>query len=120
MSYTPTNWQRGDKITSEKLNKIENGIAGAGGGVLLAVGDRQTATVDKTWQEIVNSVLCVMRLPKATGVGFDQYLITKAYFDETTKYTIEGIGLAWGSNTGMTVKLAASSADGYPVLQFDD
>ena len=26
MSYTPTNWKNGDKITSEKLNKIENAI----------------------------------------------------------------------------------------------
>ncbi len=31
MSYTPTNWQSGDTITSEKLNKIENGIASADG-----------------------------------------------------------------------------------------
>lgn len=29
MSYTPTNWQTGDTITAEKLNNMENGIAGA-------------------------------------------------------------------------------------------
>lgn len=29
--YTPTVWQTGDVITAEKLNKIENGIAGASG-----------------------------------------------------------------------------------------
>ena len=34
MAYTPTEWQSGDIVTSEKLNKIENGIAGAGGGGL--------------------------------------------------------------------------------------
>lgn len=28
MSYTPTTWKDGDIITAEKLNKIENGIAG--------------------------------------------------------------------------------------------
>lgn len=27
MSYTPTNWQTGDTITAEKLNKLENGVA---------------------------------------------------------------------------------------------
>ena len=27
MSYEPTEWQNGDVITAEKLNKIENGIA---------------------------------------------------------------------------------------------
>ena len=32
MSYTPTTWQTGDTITATKLNKIENGIANAGGG----------------------------------------------------------------------------------------
>ena len=32
MSYTPTNWTTGDTITATALNKIENGIASAGGG----------------------------------------------------------------------------------------
>lgn len=27
MSYTPTNWQTGDTVTAEKLNKMEQGIA---------------------------------------------------------------------------------------------
>lgn len=30
MAYTPTNWANGDVITSEKLNKMEQGIAGSG------------------------------------------------------------------------------------------
>lgn len=32
MSYTPTTWTTGDTITATKLNKIEQGIASAGGG----------------------------------------------------------------------------------------
>ena len=28
MSYTPTTWQSGDVITSTKLNKLEQGVAG--------------------------------------------------------------------------------------------
>ena len=31
MSYTPTTWQTGDTITATALNKMENGIANAGG-----------------------------------------------------------------------------------------
>lgn len=31
MSYTPTTWGTGDTITASALNKIENGIANAGG-----------------------------------------------------------------------------------------
>lgn len=30
MSYTPTVWKNGDKITSEKLNKLENAVASEG------------------------------------------------------------------------------------------
>ena len=29
MSYTPTEWNTGDTITAEKLNKLEAGVAGA-------------------------------------------------------------------------------------------
>ena len=29
MSYTPTNWQTGDTVTAEKLNKMEDGIENA-------------------------------------------------------------------------------------------
>lgn len=32
MSYTPTTWTTGDTITASSLNKIEQGIANAGGG----------------------------------------------------------------------------------------
>jgi len=32
MSYTPTSWSTGDTITAAAMNKIENGIANAGGG----------------------------------------------------------------------------------------
>ena len=32
MSYNKTTWANGDVITAEKLNNIEDGIAGAGGG----------------------------------------------------------------------------------------
>ena len=32
MAYTPTTWVTGDDVTATKLNKMENGIANAGGG----------------------------------------------------------------------------------------
>lgn len=31
MSYEPTNWQTGDIITAEKLNKLEQGVSGGSG-----------------------------------------------------------------------------------------
>lgn len=30
MAYTPTEWASGDVVTSQKLNKLEQGVAGAG------------------------------------------------------------------------------------------
>lgn len=37
MSYTPTEWKTGDVVTSAKLNKLEQGVADAGGGGALVV-----------------------------------------------------------------------------------
>lgn len=33
MTYNKTIWKSGDVVTSEKLNKLENGVAEAGGGL---------------------------------------------------------------------------------------
>ena len=61
MPYEPTNWQTGDTITAEKLNKLENGVAGGGSSDAFEVKftveyDQQTsayvATSDKTYSEI--------------------------------------------------------------------
>lgn len=37
MRYTPTEWKTGDVVTSAKLNKLEQGVADAGGGGALVV-----------------------------------------------------------------------------------
>lgn len=59
MSYEPTNWKSGDTVTSAKLNKMEQGIANAGGGNVVVVGvevvnteNGATATFDKTFAEL--------------------------------------------------------------------
>jgi len=58
MSYTPTEWNNGDVITAEKLNKLENGVAegGSGGGVLVIHLNNDTERLDKTWNEIHDAV----------------------------------------------------------------
>lgn len=54
MAYNKTVWQTGDTITAEKLNNIENGIAGT----VLVVNYSEDPNIpnkfvfDKTWQEI--------------------------------------------------------------------
>ena len=54
MSYTPTVWASGDTVTATKMNKIENGIAGAGGGGLMVTVTESsgTYTCNKTYSEI--------------------------------------------------------------------
>ena len=52
MAYTPTNWTTGDTITATAMNKIENGIANAGGGVSGLCTDT-SGTLDKSYNDIV-------------------------------------------------------------------
>ena len=60
MSYTPTNWQSGDIITSAKLNKMEQGIAN-GGGVLLVTASQDDTSgghiCDKMGDEVKTAFL---------------------------------------------------------------
>ena len=52
MSYSPTTWSTGDTITASAMNKIENGIANAGGGVSGLCTDT-SGTLDKSYNEIM-------------------------------------------------------------------
>ena len=59
MSYTPTNWQSGDKVTAEKLNKIEQGIANASAVVVLTEtydSTNNVYTLNKSWSEMYQSM----------------------------------------------------------------
>ena len=44
MAYEPTQWRSGDTITSERLNKMEQGIAGGGSGEFYALHTTRTTT----------------------------------------------------------------------------
>ena len=60
MAYTPTTWTTGDTITASAMNKIENGIAGAGSVLVCNASFSSTANnyvLDKTVQEIYNALL---------------------------------------------------------------
>lgn len=68
MSYTPTQWATGDIITAEKLNKLENGVANAGGGGVLVVHVNENGVLDKTWKEIHDAGVCFLAL-ETSGSG---------------------------------------------------
>jgi len=44
MAYEPTQWRSGDTITSERLNKMEQGIAGSGSGDAYVLHTTMTVT----------------------------------------------------------------------------
>ena len=64
MSYEPTVWKTGDVVTSAKLNKLEQGVADAGGAFVVSVnktGDwgwepDAGIEIDKTYNEIYAAV----------------------------------------------------------------
>ena len=59
MSYEKHTWETGETITADKLNNLENGVAssGSGSGIfeIVATGDEDSKTLDKTWKEIVDA-----------------------------------------------------------------
>lgn len=53
MAYEPTEWKSGDVVTSAKLNKLEQGVANAGGGLVVNATEIEgVLTLDKTYNEI--------------------------------------------------------------------
>ena len=111
MSYEPTNWKSGDTVTSAKLNKMEQGIANAGGALVVTDTD---GTLDKTWQEIHDAA------PSVT-------IVINEEDGSRTFFPVVGIGGTDGAFViaavslnpeGIELKMyIATSADGYPVLQ---
>jgi hypothetical protein len=74
MSYTPTTWNTGDTITASAMNKIEQGIANAGGGgALICNVTPGTWTMDKTFAEIYEAmdsgIPCFMKRIENLGSG---------------------------------------------------
>lgn len=54
MAYQPTQWARGDVVTSAKLNKLENGVKATGELCIVSlVGSGAEWTADKTFAEIL-------------------------------------------------------------------
>lgn len=58
MSYIPTEWETGDIVTADKLNKIEAGIA-QGNGIVPGVTDPGTdeTTIGRSFDELTDMVV---------------------------------------------------------------
>lgn len=106
MSYTPTQWATGDIITAEKLNKLENGVANAGGGGVLIVHVDENGVLDKTWKEIHDAGVCFLAM-EGTGGGLSG-----------TEYRLLAVVGTMGSSyvaaVGQYQMYIADSENGYP------
>lgn len=123
MSYDKQNWQTGDVITANKLNHIEDGIAGAGGGgvVVHITEEEDVFTLDKTWnelQELLSSGALVVALSEDVGYTTMQFL-SQAHSDNGT-YAVAFISASikpdWTGETAVAV-YSCESADGYPYFE---
>lgn len=109
MSYTPTNWQNGDTITADKLNKLEQGVASAGGGALIVTA--ANGTLNKTWKEIHDAAPLVW---VEEGGG---YFALGAVLEVGGNYIATFVQPQPDMNN--ILLFITDSADGYPVLSTD-
>lgn len=108
MAYEPTVWKSGDLVTATKLNKMEQGIAGSGGGVL-CVRDDTNGTLNKTFGEIVTA------LENGTFVyikadGFLTYI--NSWFTSTCQLDCFSVD----NGNIYKVTYQSTSADDYPTI----
>ena len=114
MSYEPTNWKSGDTVTSAKLNKLEQGVANAGGGYLIAnmTVVNEKFVLDKTAGEILSAFENGVVMVKFSDSGeIDYQPIIFAVLAEG-EYAFATIGIRQGEL--LPFVFTASSADDYP------
>ena len=75
MSYTPTSWSTGDTITATAMNKIENGIANAGGSnwdAVIRLTHADSSGPDNT-TNITPSIVSGSYADLSAKIGNDEY-----------------------------------------------
>jgi hypothetical protein len=111
MAYTPNTWATGDTITAQKLNNMEQGIAGAG--ALFVNIDVDFGTLDKTWQEIHDASLVVpVMLVIEDGPYVDIYYLTNVSSPEN-QYTC--VFIEPNVTGGAAIEFTAATSSSYPV-----
>lgn len=123
MSYTPTTWTTGDTITASAMNKIEQGIANAGGGGALIVNVtliNGSQTMDKTYAEIYNAfkdgIPCYMKYIDSSNDPIDsQYNFMNRFEPITIVYKYDDSYRVY--TTGTVGKLVNSVYAGVPATR---
>ena len=140
MSYTPTEWQTGDVVTAEKLNKLENGVM-SGALYMLVTYDENTgiSTLDASYDDIISAInngqmiFCKTEAPPRIGNNYTLRimgmvsletigeLVNKA--DEKVAYSVgfrDGPAFfSYASNTFMTSEMPTELSELEPTIPGD-
>lgn len=112
MAYTPTTWSSGDTITATKLNKIEQGIVGVGGILVVTATINSTTgftSLNKTWQEIHDALIAGENVNIVANVENTVVIYFVDMVDVSNNvYSIHSF------NTMDNVNFSTDSASGYP------
>lgn len=133
MSYTPTQWKAGDTVTSAKLNKMEQGIAG-GANILIAhiIETPQEADGDGNTLDPIKVIVVKLDKTAREILDADVIFIPIDYQDAMTAYRDFGFirNISQDLETGefqCTVPMEdglttfhAATEDDYPVMVSDD
>lgn len=113
MSYTEQTWASGDIITAEKLNHMEDGIAGAGGVFSVPTTFDEasgTVTCTKTWKEIydamVSGKICILHSYSESNCHIDIVFAVNSDF--------EGVFEVSTFNGSNALLYVTDSENGYP------
>ena len=117
MSYTPTEWKTGDIVSSQRLNKLEEGVKDAYEVMVIngtvTVDDRTqavfTATMETTAEEICNAAEAGMLLVFAYTIGTSKNMaiidsVNKSQEDDSYAINVNALGIV----------LNAANGSGYP------
>ena len=128
MSYEPTVWKSGDVVTSAKLNKLENGVAGGGGTENIIVhltqtddGSHITETMDKTWKDIRDAfvagkdIYIIDETIRKDITIISRYMVISVSFGRYEGEMVYGVSITL-LGSGNTVNYDANSENDYPYL----
>ena len=116
MAYTPTTWVTGDTITAVKLNNMEQGIASAGGLIVLIepTQDGMQLIFSKTWKEIYDAITAVPVIFLRVEANGNYNDISILLLNNISEY--DGQYFVMVAET----EYSTNSENGYPQTHFED
>lgn len=127
MSYDKNTWATGDTITAQKLNHMEDGIANAGGALLVNVSvDEHELVLDKTFKEIESTmkagtpVIIKLWLSPPINTDFDNMYSNGVHSVGCAAYTNRDDSGSYYSVSDGTYSYSTSTENGYPSYNYYD